>query len=184
MSANHTCPLEYLTQFDDAGVRKLLQNWNRLIQREKDKIRKEKDRIQSMLNKTEPEEKEQTLGEKIKQEFWENKMLLDEERAIHKSPDALRARLQKLGSKSRQSPAPNRNELIAEFKERYGENVSSPMYVETLYTNVLGRDYDQSGYNYWLGQLNSGAETRYEVLLGFSESSENKGLFAEMTGLV
>ena len=58
-----------LTQFDDAGVRKLLQNWNRLIQREKDKIRKEKDRIQSMLNKTEPEEKEQTLGEKIKQEF-------------------------------------------------------------------------------------------------------------------
>jgi hypothetical protein len=37
--------------------------------------------------------------------------------------------------------------------------------------------------NYWLGQLNTGAETRYEVLLGFAESAENKTLFTEMTGL-
>ena len=48
--------------------------------------------------------------------------------------------------------------------------------------NVLGRDYDQSGYNYWLGNLNSGLETRYDLLLGFAESAENKTLFTEMTG--
>ncbi|WP_269624021.1 DUF4214 domain-containing protein [Prochlorococcus marinus] len=72
----------------------------------------------------------------------------------------------------------------AEFKERYGENVSNASYVNTLYVNVLGRDYDQAGYNYWLGNLNNGIETRYELLLGFSESAENKGLFSEMTGLV
>ena len=72
----------------------------------------------------------------------------------------------------------------AEFKQRYGENVSNEKYVETLYINVLGRDYDQAGYNYWLGNLNNGAETRYELLLGFSESVENKALFSEMTGLV
>ena len=47
---------------------------------------------------------------------------------------------------------------------------------------VLGRDYDQAGYNYWLGNLNNGLETRYELLLGFSESLENKTLFSEMTG--
>ena len=70
-----------------------------------------------------------------------------------------------------------------EFKQRYGENVSNSKYVETLYINVLGRDYDQAGYNYWLGNLNNGIETRYELLLGFSESLENKGLFSEMTGL-
>ena len=70
----------------------------------------------------------------------------------------------------------------AEFKQRYGENVSDSTYVNTLYKNVLGRDADTGGLNYWLGQLNSGAETRYEVLLGFSESAENKGLFTEMTG--
>ncbi len=69
-----------------------------------------------------------------------------------------------------------------EFKERYGENVSNEKYVNTLYVNVLGRDYDQAGYNYWLGNLNNGVETRYELLLGFSESVENKLLFSEMTG--
>jgi len=36
---------------------------------------------------------------------------------------------------------------------------------------------------YWLGNLNSGLETRYEVLLGFSESTENKSLFSTMAGL-
>ena len=48
--------------------------------------------------------------------------------------------------------------------------------------NVLGRDYDQEGYEYWLGQLNSGVETKYELLLRFAESAENKALFTEMTG--
>ena len=71
----------------------------------------------------------------------------------------------------------------AEFKQRYGENVSDSNYVNTLYNNVLGRDADTGGLNYWLGNLNNGIETRYEVLLGFSESVENKGLFSEMTGL-
>ena len=69
-----------------------------------------------------------------------------------------------------------------EFKQRYGEDVSDSSYVNTLYKNVLGRDADTGGLNYWLGQLNSGAETRYEVLLGFAESAENKTLFTEMTG--
>ena len=70
-----------------------------------------------------------------------------------------------------------------EFKTLYGENVTDTTYVNNLYQNVLGRLPDSSGLNYWLGQLNSGAETRYEVLLGFSESTENKTLFTEMTGL-
>ena len=70
----------------------------------------------------------------------------------------------------------------AEFAERYGTNVTNEKYVETLYTNVLGRNSDIEGYNYWVGNLNSGLETRYELLLGFSESAENKTLFADMTG--
>ena len=70
-----------------------------------------------------------------------------------------------------------------EFKQLYGANVSNAKYVETLYVNVLGRDYDQEGYNYWLGNLNNGIETRYELLLGFAESAENKTLFSDITGL-
>jgi len=69
----------------------------------------------------------------------------------------------------------------SEFAERYGTDVTNAKYVETLYTNVLGRNYDQSGYNYWLGNLNNGTETRYELLLGFSESAENKSLFSITT---
>ena len=74
--------------------------------------------------------------------------------------------------------------VSAEFKQRYGENISDTTYVNNLYKNVLDRLPDTSGLNYWLGQLSSGAETRYEVLLGFSESVENKTLFSEMTGLI
>ena len=70
-----------------------------------------------------------------------------------------------------------------EFKERYGEDVSNECYVNTLYVNVLGRDYDQAGYEYWLSNLNNGVETKYELLLGFSESFKNKGISTEMTGL-
>ncbi len=70
----------------------------------------------------------------------------------------------------------------AEFGERYGSNVTDEEFVNTLYKNVLERDADTDGLNYWLGQLSSGAETRYEALLGFAESAENKDLFTAMTG--
>tara|TARA_Y100001978_G_scaffold151115_1_gene136243 strand:- start:96 stop:1451 length:1356 start_codon:yes stop_codon:yes gene_type:complete len=70
----------------------------------------------------------------------------------------------------------------AEFAERYGSDVTNEKYVETLYVNVLGRNSDIAGYNYWVGNLNNGIETRYEALLGFAESAENKALFTDMTG--
>ena len=70
----------------------------------------------------------------------------------------------------------------AEFTEKYGSNVSDEKYVNNLYKNVLGRDADTEGLNYWVGNLSSGLETRYEALLGFAESAENKALFTDMTG--
>ena len=69
-----------------------------------------------------------------------------------------------------------------EFKQRYGDNISNETYVQNLYLNVLNRELDQGGYDYWVGNLNNGVEERHEVLLGFSESAENKTLFTEMTG--
>ena len=53
--------------------------------------------------------------------------------------------------------------------------------MENLYSNVLNRELDQGGYDYWVGNLNNGIEQRHEVLLGFSESTENKALFSEAT---
>ena len=72
--------------------------------------------------------------------------------------------------------------LSSEFQQLYGENITDSVFVNTLYKNVLGREADTGGLNYWLGQLSSGAETRYEALLGFAESAENKALFTDMTG--
>ena len=71
----------------------------------------------------------------------------------------------------------------AEFIELYGVDVSHSTYVNNLYKNVLGREADTAGLNYWVGNLTNGIEERHEALLGFSESAENKFFFSEMTGL-
>lgn len=65
----------------------------------------------------------------------------------------------------------------AEFIELYGEDVSHANYVNNLYKNVLGREADTAGLNYWVGNLTNGIEERHEALLGFSESAENKRSF-------
>ena len=99
-------------------------------------------------------------------------------------PDGLRYWISNFSSGKDDERAVASSFLVSsEFKELYGAEVTNENYVETLYVNILGRDYDQAGYNYWLGNLNNGVETRYELLLGFSESLENKVLFSEMTGL-
>ena len=64
-----------------------------------------------------------------------------------------------------------------EFQLRYG-SLSDGDFVTLVYRNVLSRDPDPEGYAYWLGQLSSGAQTRGQVMLGFSESVEYRGLSA------
>lgn len=61
----------------------------------------------------------------------------------------------------------------AEFTRRYGWRDDAG-FVDTLYQNVLGRAPDAGGSAYWTGQLASGAQDRADVLVGFSESAENK----------
>jgi Ca2+-binding RTX toxin-like protein len=62
----------------------------------------------------------------------------------------------------------------AEFQGLYGANPSSGLLVTLLYNNVLHRAPDAGGYGYWVDQLASGAQTREQVLTGFSESAENQ----------
>ena len=70
-----------------------------------------------------------------------------------------------------------------EFISKYGQNNSTSEFVDNLYLNILGRLPDQSGKNYWVDSIDSGRESRSVVLLGFSESLENKSLFSYSTGL-
>ncbi len=97
-------------------------------------------------------------------------------------PDGLEYWIDKLSSGDNTDHIISKSFLVSdEFTERYGSNVSNAQFVETLYTNVLGRNYDQDGYNYWLGKLDEG-RGRYQLLLNFAESDENKALFTDMTG--
>lgn len=72
----------------------------------------------------------------------------------------------------------------SEFKELYFATDSDKKYLSSLYNNVLNREPDSAGYNYWIKQLKGGYESRSDVLIGFAESQENKAIFSEETGLV
>lgn len=65
-----------------------------------------------------------------------------------------------------------------EFQARTG-SLSNADYVEFLYQNALGRASDPGGKAYWVGQLNAGAD-RADLLMGFSESVEHRGLTASL----
>ncbi len=68
-----------------------------------------------------------------------------------------------------------------EFIRIYGDKVSNESFINTLYTNVLDRLPDTEGFQYWVSQLNQMVDTRNDVLIGFSESNENKLLFSNET---
>lgn len=60
-----------------------------------------------------------------------------------------------------------------EFKGLYGPAPSNEEFIDLLYANVLNRAADQSGYDFWNGQM-AGGLSRAEVLVQFSESPENQ----------
>jgi len=72
-----------------------------------------------------------------------------------------------------------RLETIATFyyggPEYYSANGSTPAgYVTALYEDILRRQPDQSGLNFWVGMLNSGALDRYGVAASFYASIESR----------
>jgi hypothetical protein len=67
----------------------------------------------------------------------------------------------------------------AEFQQKTG-NLSNADYVEFLYVNALGRASDADGKAFWVEQIRLGAD-RADLLLGFSESQEHRGLTEAVT---
>ncbi|SMD13648.1 Calx-beta domain-containing protein [Fulvimarina manganoxydans] len=60
----------------------------------------------------------------------------------------------------------------SEAQAAYG-GTSNEAFVAALYFNVLGRQGEQGGINFWRGALDSGAATRTSILDDFADSSEN-----------
>ena len=61
----------------------------------------------------------------------------------------------------------------AEFQHKYG-SLDDHGFVKAMYQNVLDREPDDAGYEYWAGELAQGISNRAGVLMGFSESLENR----------
>lgn len=67
-----------------------------------------------------------------------------------------------------------------EFAGLYGQAPAARAFVAAVYRNVLHRASDDAGLDWWAAQIDAGT-TRQSVLVGFSESDENKtGLLTAM----
>lgn len=60
-----------------------------------------------------------------------------------------------------------------EFKQRYG-SLTNEQFVTLIYRNILNREPDPVGFEFWVNELNSGRRSAGQVMADFSESPENK----------
>lgn len=67
----------------------------------------------------------------------------------------------------------------AEFAALYGAGADDASFLARLYTNVLHRQYDQGGFDFWLKALKSGY-ARESVLIDFADSPENVAAVASL----
>ena len=67
-----------------------------------------------------------------------------------------------------------------EYDSIYG-GTDTTGYLELLYMNVLDREADQAGLDFWSSALDSGAVDRMDVALYFTDSAENIADHAPMT---
>ena len=74
--------------------------------------------------------------------------------------------------------------IAEEFINIYGSKLEDIDYVTEVYSNALGRLPDTDGLNYWLNQLSLGIDSRVDIIINFSESSESKNLFKTQVGLL
>lgn len=60
-----------------------------------------------------------------------------------------------------------------EFASLYGASPASASFITRLYDNVLHRAPDAGGLAFWTQVLDSGAVSKTDILLQFSEGAEN-----------
>ncbi|MBY0572338.1 MAG: DUF4214 domain-containing protein [Undibacterium sp.] len=64
----------------------------------------------------------------------------------------------------------------SEFQNLYGKNLDNSALVNTLYHNVLHREPEKAGFDFWVNALNDGIISRAGVLASFCDSTENQAL--------
>lgn len=79
--------------------------------------------------------------------------------------------------------ASNRFAGTPEFRTMYG-TLTNRAFVELVYRNVLGRDGEPAGVDYWTAELDSGRRKRGTVMTQFSEAPENRTAKTAHVGIV
>ena len=68
-----------------------------------------------------------------------------------------------------------------EFRASYGTSPSNGEFLTKVYNNVLGRDPDSGGYDWWVDQLANNPEKTWDkVMADFSEGTENQANVLEL----
>ena len=68
-----------------------------------------------------------------------------------------------------------------EFRASYGTNPTNGEFLTKVYNNVLGRDPDSGGYDWWVDQLANNQEKSWnKVMADFSEGTENQANVLEL----
>lgn len=68
--------------------------------------------------------------------------------------------------------------LADEFRSKFTE-FDDKRYIDQLYLNVLGREADLSGLDYWLMDIEERGRSHADVLVSFAQSDENRGNAAD-----
>jgi hypothetical protein len=72
----------------------------------------------------------------------------------------------------------------SEFKDLYGDSPTNSEFLTEVYMNVLDRNPDGDGFQWWLNEMNrTDGRSKENVMVGFSESSENKQNTEEIISL-
>ena len=58
----------------------------------------------------------------------------------------------------------------------YGQNNTNRDYTTNMYRNVLQREPDQGGIDYWTGQVDNNIVSRDQLLIEFAQCAENIAL--------
>jgi Ca2+-binding RTX toxin-like protein len=61
-----------------------------------------------------------------------------------------------------------------EFTAKYGANLTDEQFLTRVYTNVLDRDFDQAGFQYWLDVIQDQGVSRADVLYLIAQDTENR----------
>ncbi|HMJ78712.1 MAG TPA: DUF4214 domain-containing protein, partial [Iamia sp.] len=79
--------------------------------------------------------------------------------------------------------ASNQFAAMNEFRSLYGP-LTNRAFVELVYENVLGREGEPAGLDYWTGELDAGRFKRGTVMTQFSEAPENRTAKTVHVGVV